>query len=908
MSDTKDNTKSDTTLDIPAPRPRQLNLSPEKIATQSTDKLIPGKRKTVRELKKTQQAKIRRISKKLENLEKEKMYAKQNLFSAKQAKKNIEDLAAGRAESGIITDKEFKAMTPSIVKAIKEDEKVAFKPNPGPQTEFLAASEKEVLYGGARGGGKSYAMLIDPLRYFSNGNARALLLRRTMPEVRDLIHKSKVLYPQAFGPRTKWREQEKEWIFPSGARMEFGYCESRDDVMRYQGQAYTWIGIDELAQFPTEDIVNDLSGSLRSIDPTIPTHMRFTANPGGPGHCIPFGDVLTANGWQDIKSVKVGDSVLTVSKTGQLFYADVTATVKEHYDGLMVKRLGRGLHLEFTENHRLPTATKNGIEIRPFYELPGQVNIVRAGNEFIGNEIAAFSVPIIKTRKTKLQQPTTLNYSDYAELMGWFLSEGHTLDRDKEFGISQIKEPQRTHIKALLDRCGFNYRTSKTGFQVSCASWYNYLKQFGKCRDKYVPTELLNSTSLRPLFNSLMAGDGTWEIPEQSGTYTTISHKLGQQVSEIAIKLGYSVYTSTRQRKDRTGLTYELSFSSRKTTELNTGNHVYDVSTVSTNVNVVKEKFSGEVYCLTVPETETFFVRQNGCVWLSGNTWVKRRFIDPAPPNTSFNIEVATPVGIKKISRRYIPAKLSDNPYLMQSDDYMVALANLPEHKRKQWLEGDWDTTEGAAFPEFDRKYHVVEPFEVPRTWPRFRAADWGYSSPACVLWFAVDYDNNLYVYREYYGKGLDAERFANKIVEMEALDPKPITGIMDSSLWAKRGDSGPSIIETMAKRGCKWRPSDRSPGSRVSGKLELHRRLRVENEQSKLKIFSTCTNLISTLPTLPVDPTHMEDVDTKAEDHAYDALRYGVMSRPLNASASAVWSFSSTNRTYKPADPVFGY
>ena len=573
MSDTKDNTKSDTTSDIPPPRPRQLNLSPEKIATQSTDKLIPGKRKTVRELKKTQQAKIRRLDKKLKDLDKEKLYLKQNRFKAVRAKKQISDLAAGKAESGIITDTDFKAMTPTIVEAIKADEKVAFKPNPGPQTEFLAASEKEVLYGGARGGGKSYAMLIDPLRYFSNGNARALLLRRTMPEVRDLIHKSKVLYPQAFGPRTKWREQEKEWIFPSGARMEFGYCESRDDVMRYQGQAYTWIGIDELAQFPTEDIVNDLSGSLRSIDPTIPTHMRFTANPGGPGH-----------------------------------------------------------------------------------------------------------------------------------------------------------------------------------------------------------------------------------------------------------------------------------------------------------------------------------------------GWVKRRFIDPSPPNTSFSIEVPTPVGIKKISRRYIPAKLSDNPYLMQSDDYMVALANLPEHKRKQWLEGDWDTTEGAAFPEFDRKYHVVEPFELPRTWPRFRAADWGYSSPACVLWFAVDYDNNLYVYREYYGKGLDAERFAAKIVEMEALDPKPLTGIMDSSLWAKRGDSGPSIIETMAKRGCRWRPSDRSPGSRVSGKLELHRRLRVENGQAKLKIFSTCTNLISTLPTLPVDPAYMEDVDTKAEDHAYDALRYGVMSRPLNASASAAWTFSTTTRTHKPADPVFGY
>jgi hypothetical protein len=573
MSDTKDDTKAPSTpTDLPPPKPKTQILRPEIIAKQSTDKLIPGKRKTVRALKKTQSEKIRRVNKKLERLEKEKYGLKLEKHYATEAKKELETLASGKAESGIVDAKVFEHTTPTVKKLITEHEKVAFKPNPGPQTDFLAASEKEVLYGGARGGGKSYAMLIDPLRYFHNGNARALLLRRTMPEVRDLIHKSKVLYPQAF-PKAKWREQEKEWIFPSGARMEFGYCESRDDVMRYQGQAYTWIGIDELAQFPTEDIVNDLSGSLRSIDTSIPTYMRFTANPGGPGH-----------------------------------------------------------------------------------------------------------------------------------------------------------------------------------------------------------------------------------------------------------------------------------------------------------------------------------------------SWVKRRFIDPSPPNTSFHIEVPTAAGIKKISRKYIPAKLSDNPYLMQSDDYMIALANLPEHKRKQWLEGDWDVTEGAAFPEFDRKYHVVDPFDVPRTWPRFRAADWGYSSPACVLWFAVDYDNTLFVYREYYGKGLDADRFAAKIMELEAFDPKPINGIMDSSLWAKRGDSGPSIIETMAKRGCRWRPSDRSPGSRLAGKLEVHRRLRIEDGRTKLKIFSTCTNLISTLPVLPTDPSHMEDVDTKAEDHAYDALRYGVMSRPLNASTTAAWTITNTSKTYKPSDPVFGY
>ena len=126
------------------------------------------------------------------------------------------------------------------------------------------------------------AMLVDPLRYCDKQKHRALLIRRTMPELRDLINHSQQLYPKAY-PGAKWREQEKEWKFPSGARIEFGYAENLTDVLRYQGQSYTWIGIDELPQYPTEDIYNFLRSSLRSVDPEIPVFMRATGNPGNVG-------------------------------------------------------------------------------------------------------------------------------------------------------------------------------------------------------------------------------------------------------------------------------------------------------------------------------------------------------------------------------------------------------------------------------------------------------------------------------------------------------------------------------------------------------------------------------------------------------------------------------------------------
>lgn len=571
----------DDPKDIPPPRPRKQESSPELTARRNADKLIPGQRKTVGQMRKSAKEKINRLKREERKLQKEKAAVQSKRSKAQKGLAAVEEAVATHTGKKLLIEDEVK-VTPTVAQVVEEN--VAFRPNTGPQTEFLAASENEVLYGGARGGGKSYAMLVDPLRYCHRKDHRALLLRRTMPELRDLIHKSKFLYKQAY-PKAVWRDQEKEWTFPSGARIEFGYAENIDDAMRYQGQAYTWIGIDELGQYPTREIWDLLRGSLRSVDPEIPTHMRATANPGGPGH-----------------------------------------------------------------------------------------------------------------------------------------------------------------------------------------------------------------------------------------------------------------------------------------------------------------------------------------------VWIKDMFIDPEPAyNKTFFEEIKTPLGKRMISRRYIPARLTDNPALMQTEEYMIMLASLPDVKRRQWLEGDWDVTSGAAFPEFDRNVHVCQPFEVPRTWLRFRACDWGYTSPACVLWFAVDYNNTLYVYRELYVTELTADRFALKVRELEKNDPGPIRGVMDSSVWSKRGDVGPTIVEHMARYGINWRPSDRSPGSRKAGRMEVHRRLIVDQVKDlegnlthipRLKIFNTCKKLIATLPVLPVDQDDPEDVDTDSEDHAYDALRYGVMSRPLGPGRFTDWGIRG--RLQPPnghvSDSTFGY
>ena len=191
-----------------------------------TEKAIKSARATISRKQKN----IQKLEQKLNNARK----------SFKKQKETLQKL--DNTKEGVVSPDDLDNL-PKAVREQLDNHQVLFHPNEGPQTDFLAAGEKDVLYGGAAGGGKSYAMLVDPLRYAHRKAHRALILRRSMPELREMIDKSRELYPQAF-PGAKFREVEKLWNFPSGAKVEFGFLERDADVYRYQGQAYSWIGFD----------------------------------------------------------------------------------------------------------------------------------------------------------------------------------------------------------------------------------------------------------------------------------------------------------------------------------------------------------------------------------------------------------------------------------------------------------------------------------------------------------------------------------------------------------------------------------------------------------------------------------------------------------------------------------------
>ena len=518
--------------------------------------------------------------------------AEQATKKAETKRKKARDLenTIGRVEKAIkgtdtaVIDMGDISVLPASVSDLVGDSEVVFKPNMGPQEEFLSAGERDVLYGGAAGGGKSFALLADPLRFCHNPNHRGLLLRRTLDELTELIDKSRQLYTKAF-PKAIFRESKSTWVFPSGATMWFTYLDRDKDVTRFQGQAFNWIGIDEITQYPTPYVWDYLRSRLRTTDDELRPNMsmRCTGNPGGVG------------GWW----------------------------------------------------------------IKKMYIDPHEYN-------------KPFPATDIETRQELLYP------------------EGHEKAR-------------------------------------------------------------------QPLFY-----------------------------------------------------------------------------------------------------------------------------------------------------RKFIPARLTDNPYLMQDGRYEAMLRSLPEVERKRLLDGDWDVAEGAAFPEFSKPKHVVEPFEMPTNWPRIRAADYGYASPSCVLWGAIDWDNNIWIYKELYVKQHTAEQLADKILEMEQLEPTPHYSVLDSSCWNKTG-FGPSIAETMMRLGVRWTPSDRN---RLQGKMEIHRRL-ADNPLTKLpriRIFNTCSNTVRQLAGIPLSKSNSEDVDTKAEDHAYDALRYLVMTRTSGYASIHKSLQGIKDQTYQPVNSTFGY
>lgn len=235
--------------------------------------------------------------------------------------------------------------------------------------------------------------------------------------------------------------------------------------------------------------------------------------------------------------------------------------------------------------------------------------------------------------------------------------------------------------------------------------------------------------------------------------------------------------------------------------------------------------------------------------------------------------------------RIFIQARVSDTPQL--GDEYRRNLAGLDEKLRKAFLEGDWDAVKGMMFTAWRYERHVVEPFAIPGGWSRCNGIDWGFAAPWCVLWLAVDEDGRAWVYREIYRTEVGEAEQAQQILAAETAGEHVAARYADDAMWAARGDAKP-IADVYADNGVHLTAAGK--GGRVVGWQRVRSYLKdgpaCPHHRAKgwvtcplLHVFSTCSELIRTLPALPHAQTgDPEDADTKAEDHAPDALRYALI------------------------------
>ncbi len=823
----------------------------------------------------------------------------------------------------------------------------------GQQLPFLVPLQvKEVLLTGNRGGGKSDCLLVSFLRGVGRGwgpNWSGYLFKRTVPEVLPLFEKAKALYG-ANCPAIKFTQHPYcKFVWPGGEFLTLRHMLDVDDYADLHGSGVTQIMWEELTNWPTSEVYLRCMSLLRSSHSEASKMMQVwsSTNPGQVGHCQPHGQVLTANrGWVEISEMTVEDTVITVDAKGTAKISAITDVVKLPYSGPMVVREGRGIHMEFTPNHRLPLQTKTGFELRPYNTLPGQAMIKRCADAWEGEELKEFTVPPVKKDRSFLDQPDRLSGLDYAELMGWFLSEGCAVAIHNSFEIAQMKAQHKEKIRELFTRCGFKFREYSDRFVVKSKKWYTYFKQFGKCRDKFIPANLKHSgtKTLRVLLSSLMDGDGCRNI------YYTTSKQLADDVCDISVKLGYRVYLSSRQRVDREGLSYCVSLGQPAHTELLTGKHVYDVSTTCKKSNIKTYDFSGMVYCLTVPETETFFIRQNGCVWLSGNTWVKKRWKLPEMTNQIIQEGIGDDneelsrwskdpmVNIAPRPRIAIFIDVRKNDAFMQANPtYLADMAREAPNDatRRAWIDGSWDIISGGRFDHvWDRKHHVVKPFSIPRGWKIDRSHDAGSSTPFAVLWYAEsdgsdyrDGDGNwrssvrgdIFVIYEWYGTTgnanqglkLQPQQISKGIIERELIEwqiyQRVVPGPADNAIHTET-IAGINVAAMMAETvrlddgrefpGVQWTRSDKNAGARVTGWNLIEQYLAnalpdpkalAPREKPGLFLFERCKYLVDQLPVSPRDDKNVEDLPKRGEFHLADTLRYRILDSGREMSQGSV-------------------
>lgn len=257
------------------------------------------------------------------------------------------------------------------------------------------------------------------------------------------------------------------------------------------------------------------------------------------------------------------------------------------------------------------------------------------------------------------------------------------------------------------------------------------------------------------------------------------------------------------------------------------------------------------------------------------------------------------------MSREFVPARARENVVMMRNDPkYDQRIMGLGDERLAlAYLEGNWDLEEGAAFSDlWDANVHVVHSLVIPRTWKIDRSHDYGYSAPAATIWTAesdgtsaIINDRRMVIPRKsliiisekYFAdkedKGLRLLPFelGQQMYDHEVASGfrmRTEAGPADISIFDK--DKGmASIHDEYVKKGIRFTRADKRPGSRERGFVLIRQGLKAAAtrnfEQPWFLVMRTCVHTVSQIPELPISPENPQDVDSAANDHIYDGVRY---------------------------------
>ncbi len=334
--------------------------------------------------------------------------------------------------------------------------------------------------------------------------------------------------------------------------------------------------------------------------------------------------ILTKSGWKLFKDVTKNEEVATLNpETKELVYQQIERKTEYKYSGKMVCFKNKRINLVVTPEHdiwakkitnHLDSIYKNQFGFEKSIDIVGRENIqIKAINKWKGHEKKYFVLPKISRKKySHIRQVDKIPMDLWLEFLGYYLSEGcvcYDKGHHNIYVAQSVKSKQYGKIKKCLNKI-YKWRYNSGSFKLGNKQLFEYLKQFGKAKDKFIPQELLglSERQLKILFDALMCGDGTYR-PKQY-KYTTVSKKLADNVQELGLKLGYSVTTSKEVLNNpKHNDTYYV--------RLNNGSKI---SYVRKNQSSLAN-YHGKVYCVTVPKYNILCVKRDEKIVFSGNSF-----------------------------------------------------------------------------------------------------------------------------------------------------------------------------------------------------------------------------------------------------------------------------------------------